>query len=148
MLLALPLELKLLLLNLCVCNPAQDFIQIQILIQSVWVGPEALQFQSAPRGYHCHLVKGTEQSSHGVVLPLVTWIWLEMQVLGPLICPDDSDTLKLKITKKIKRKSPDQASLVVQWFRICLPIQGIQVRPLVQEDPICYKATELVRHNY
>ena len=27
-----------------------------------------------------------------------------------------------------------ETSLVVQWLRICLPEQGTQVQPLVQED--------------
>ena len=27
-----------------------------------------------------------------------------------------------------------ETSLVVQWLRICLPVQGTQVQPLVQED--------------
>ena len=40
------------------------------------------------------------------------------------------------------------ASLVVQWLRIHLPMQGTQVRALVQEDPTCREATKAVRHNY
>ena len=39
-------------------------------------------------------------------------------------------------------------SLVVQWLRILLPIQGTQVRALVQEDPTCRRATKPVCHNY
>ena len=46
------------------------------------------------------------------------------------------------------------ASLVVQWLRICLPMQGTLVRALVQEDPTCRRAAcatcqhKPVRHNY
>ena len=40
------------------------------------------------------------------------------------------------------------ASLVVQWLRICLPMQGIRVRALVWEDPTCHGATGPVSHNY
>ena len=40
------------------------------------------------------------------------------------------------------------ASLVVQWLRICLPMQGSWVQPLVWEDPICHGATKPVCHNY
>ena len=40
------------------------------------------------------------------------------------------------------------ASLVVQWIRICLPMQGTWVWSLVQEDPSCRGATKPVRHNY
>ena len=36
-----------------------------------------------------------------------------------------------------------RTSLVVQWLRICLPMQGTQVRALVQKDPTCRGATKL-----
>ena len=39
-------------------------------------------------------------------------------------------------------------SLVVQWLRIRLPMQGTQVGSLVQEDSTCRRATKPVRHNY
>ena len=41
-----------------------------------------------------------------------------------------------------------RASLVAQWLRIRLPMQGTQVRALVWEDPTCHGATKPVRHNY
>ena len=37
--------------------------------------------------------------------------------------------------------------LVVQWLRICLPMQGTQVRSLVWEDPTCPEAAGLAHHN-
>ena len=40
------------------------------------------------------------------------------------------------------------ASLMAQWLRIRLPVQGTQVRTLVQEDPTCRRATKSVRCNY
>ena len=40
------------------------------------------------------------------------------------------------------------ASLVAQWLRVCLPMQGTQVHALVWEDPICHGATGPVSHNY
>ena len=40
------------------------------------------------------------------------------------------------------------ASLVAQWLRICLPMQGTRVRALVWEDPTCHGATGPVGHNY
>ena len=46
----------------------------------------------------------------------------------------------------IKRKAG--ASLVAQWLRICLPMQGTRVRALVCEDPTCRGATRPVSHNY
>ena len=39
-------------------------------------------------------------------------------------------------------------SLVAQWLRIRLPMQGTQVRSLVQEDPTCHGATKPMHHNY
>ena len=39
-------------------------------------------------------------------------------------------------------------SLVAQWLRICLPIQGTRVRALVWEDPACRGATGPVSHSY
>ena len=38
---------------------------------------------------------------------------------------------------KIARRG---ASLVAQWLRICLPMQGTRVRALVWEDPTCRRA--------
>ena len=35
-------------------------------------------------------------------------------------------------------------SLVTQWLRIRLPMQGTQVRALVREDPTCHGANEPV----
>ena len=40
------------------------------------------------------------------------------------------------------------ASLVAQWLRIRLPMQGTQVRSLIREDPTCCGATKPVCHNY
>ena len=40
-----------------------------------------------------------------------------------------------------------RASLVAQWLRICLPMQGTRVRALVWEDPTCRGATRPVSHN-
>ena len=36
------------------------------------------------------------------------------------------------------------ASLVAQWLRIRLPVQGTRVRFLVREDPTCRAATKLL----
>ena len=41
-----------------------------------------------------------------------------------------------------------RASLVAQWLRICLPMQGTRVRALVWEDPTCHGATRPMSHNY
>ena len=48
--------------------------------------------------------------------------------------------------KQIKNKN--RASLVAQWLRIRLPMQGTRIRALVQEDPTCRGAAKPVRHSY
>ena len=54
----------------------------------------------------------------------------------------------LLINKTIKNDTILGASLVVQWLRVCLPMQGTRVRALVWEDPTCHGATGPVSHNY
>ena len=52
---------------------------------------------------------------------------------------------------KMKKSCQDwefRASLVAQWLRICLPIQGTRVWALVWEDLTCRGATRPVSHNY
>ena len=39
------------------------------------------------------------------------------------------------------------ASLVAQWLKICLPMQGTWVQALVREDPTCRGAARPVSHN-
>ena len=45
-------------------------------------------------------------------------------------------------------KKNERASLVIQWLRICLPMQGTRVQALVWEDPTCRRAARPVSHNY
>ena len=45
-------------------------------------------------------------------------------------------------------KSSTGTSLMAQWLRICLLMQGTWVRALVREDPTCRGAAEPARHNY
>ena len=40
-----------------------------------------------------------------------------------------------------------RASLVAQWLRICLLMQGTRVRALAWEDPTCRRAAGPVSHN-
>ena len=39
------------------------------------------------------------------------------------------------------------ASLVAQWLRVCLLVQGTRVRALAWEDPTCRGAAGPVSHN-
>ena len=45
-------------------------------------------------------------------------------------------------------KKLSRASLVAQWLRICLLMQGTRVRALVWEDPTCRGATRPGSHSY
>ena len=47
-----------------------------------------------------------------------------------------------------KHKLRVWASLVAQWLRVCLPMQGTRVRALVWEGPTCCGATGPVSQNY
>ena len=46
------------------------------------------------------------------------------------------------------KKMIGTSSLVAQWLRIRLPMQGTRVRALIRKDPTCCGATKPVRHNY
>ena len=52
------------------------------------------------------------------------------------------------ILKQIYLKQMCWASLVAQWLRIRLPMQGTRVRALVQEYPTCRGAAKPMCHNY
>ena len=59
------------------------------------------------------------------------------------------DTKRSQKKKKKKRKKEYRGtSLVAQWLRICLPIQGREFQALVREDPTCHWATNPMRRNY
>ena len=59
-----------------------------------------------------------------------------------------SDLQDLLFSERRKVKIVIRASLVAQWLRICLPMQGTWVQALVWEDPTCCRATKPVHHNY
>ena len=62
-----------------------------------------------------------------------------------LFCKENA---KKKKKKKSSLKIPcSPTSLVVQWVRICLPMQDTWVRSLIQEDPTCHGATEPLNHD-
>ncbi|XP_059792756.1 WASH complex subunit 3 isoform X5 [Balaenoptera ricei] len=48
----------------------------------------------------------------------------------------------------LDKEQTSGASLVTQWLRILLPMQGTRVRALVREDPTCCGATKPMHHNY
>ena len=56
-----------------------------------------------------------------------------------------SSSEKVILTWKIYEHG---TSLVAQWLRIRLPMQGTRVQSLVWEDTTCRRVTKPVRHNY
>ena len=46
------------------------------------------------------------------------------------------------------KEGKEGTSLVAQWLRIHLPMQGTWVQALVREDPTCHRATKPARRNY
>ena len=63
---------------------------------------------------------------------------LNMYILYPRVTTKRNIFLKREIA----------ASLVAQWLRICLPMQGTRVWALVWKDPTCRGATGSMSHNY
>ena len=73
---------------------------------------------------------------------LKTWLGFRIHLSSH---PEDGRTLAESSTVK---NNLGGASLVAQWLRICLPMQGTRVRALVWEDPTCRGAAGPVSHNY
>ena len=49
--------------------------------------------------------------------------------------------------ENVTKNSLNRASLVAQWLRVCLLMQGAWVRALAWEDPTCRGAAGPVSHN-
>ncbi|XP_067596174.1 receptor activity-modifying protein 1 isoform X4 [Pseudorca crassidens] len=77
---------------------------------------------------------------------------VDMEAVGrPLWC-DWGKTIGLlqdiEYSSRCYTTSSPGTSLVAQWLRIRLPMQGSQVRALVWGDPTCRGETKPTRHNY
>ena len=70
----------------------------------------------------------------------------------PRLNNDEIENLNRMMTSKeiesVIKNLPTGTSLVAQWLRIHLPMQGTQVWSLVHEDPTCPGATKPMCHNY
>ena len=80
------------------------------------------------------------------------WAWKRHSLTGGNNAGEITITKHMSVCRvslmKLIKKSYSRASLVAQWLRICLPMQGTRVRALVWEDPTCRRATRPVSHNY
>ena len=69
----------------------------------------------------------------------------------PTLNQEEIETMNRLITsteiESVIKNLPTGASLVAQWLRICLLMQGTRVRALVWEDPTCHGAAGPVSHN-
>ena len=70
-----------------------------------------------------------------------------MKYLG-INLPKETKDLYPENYKTVMKEIKDGASLVEQWLRVCLPVQGTWVRALVWEDPTCRGVAGPVSHNY
>ena len=64
-------------------------------------------------------------------------------ILEQIVGPENRE-----VPHKATTITKSRASLVAQWLRIRLPMQGTRVRALVWEDPTCCGAAGPVSHNY
>ena len=102
---------------------------------------------------HCHKSHWEElkETCHSW---MVTWDFLFYD-LCENFCPSGLETRNI-IFNKVQpfglsthhQKRVQWASLVAQWLRVCLPMQGTRVHAPVREDPTCRGATKPVSHNY
>ena len=60
----------------------------------------------------------------------------------------DNNTGKNNNKKSSTKINKSIASLISQWLRICLALQGTRVWSSVWEDPISLGATKAIHHNY
>ena len=79
----------------------------------------------------------------GMFYNKMTWIFQKCQCYD--IQNIVGDCARLKETKGTS-KLHTGASLVAQWLRVCLPMQGTRIRALDREDPTCRRAAEPVSH--
>ena len=73
------------------------------------------------------------------------WVWSLVGELDPLRGTAKKWEEKKKMKNNNKKNQGRGTSLVVQWIRIHLPMQGTQVRSLVREDLTCCRATKPAR---
>ena len=73
--------------------------------------------------------------------------WLAIASL-PSLPPSSHGLLPMCLFSSSYKDTSHGTSLVAQWLRIHLPMQGTRVQALVREDPTCHGATKPVRHNY
>ena len=82
-----------------------------------------------------------------LIQPLWKTVWRFLKKLKIELPYDPAIPLLGIYPEKIIIQKESWASLVAQWLRICLLMQGTRVRALVWEDPTCHGAAGPVSHN-
>ena len=97
---------------------------------------------------HTHTMEYYSAIKRNEIMPFAsTWMELEIIILSEVKSGRERQ-IPYDITYVWNLKYGTGASLVVQWLRIHLPMQGTRVRAVVREDPICRRATKPGLHNY
>ena len=110
-------------------------------------------YPSRPRGrLLCNVMHGHPKGFHPTNFPSFTMIlaiFLVFCIFGVCEGNPHRGVTHVKMKKRELHLNWSQGtSLVAQWLRIRLPMQGTRVRALVWEDPTCRKATKPVHRNY
>ena len=95
--------------------------------------------------YSLHSITSIVDGRHGLFFLFIIFI-TDIMLLFHLQ-PGDLDTTNTYLYC-ICKNGNHGTSLVAQWLRICLPLQGTWVQSLVWEDPTCRRATKPMHHNY
>ena len=86
------------------------------------------------------------KTHHGLARQLGISRPFEGQLTLSIWCKNEDKSCQKQWISTHKQSSG--ASLVAQWLKICLLMQGTRVRALVWEDPTCRRTTRPVSHNY
>ena len=95
--------------------------------------------------------KAFDKIQHPVMIKALQKVGIEATYLNIIKAIYDKPTANIVLNgeqlKPFPLRSGTRASLVAQWLRICLLMQGTRVRALVWEDPTCHGAAGPVSHN-
>ena len=119
-------------------------------IKQVWKKPQCLQFSNS---WRCIFQMFGENIGKPYMLDtgkLLALYSSQIHIISHYIPFGDWHSIFTKpgFWQFLWLKNPGPASLVAQWLRICLPMQGTRVRALVCEDPTCRGANGPMSHNY
>ena len=72
----------------------------------------------------------------------------DLNIYKRTLCTTDANNFENINDENVSLEQNQGTSLLAQWLRIRLPMQGTRVQALVREDPTCRGATKPVHHNY